>query len=124
MAADASAPYHLRRNSHAKLLQGSKHLCTGKIASIDYPHSHVPEPGYGCELGDVTGEVPTWIRNRRFEHRGCCFGWLTQHEVLGPSLHFCEVPDDVHRRQECYVGVAAGICTGSRASGSWFYHRQ
>ena len=107
-----------------ELLQRPKHVCTRKIASIGYPHSHVPEPGHGCELGDFAGELPTWIRNRRFERRGRCFGRGHEHEVLGPSIQFCEVSDDVHRGRECYVGEVAGIRTVSRASVGWFYHRQ
>lgn len=108
-----------RATTAKRTTSGSKHGCTGKIAGIDYPHSHVPEPSRGCELGDVVGELTTWIRNRRVERRGCRFGRAHEHEVLGPSLHFCAVPDNVHRCQECYVGVAAGICTVSRANRQW-----
>src|SRR4029077_7095290 len=71
-----------------ELLRGANDVCTGKIASIDYPHRHVPEPSYGCELGDVAGALPTWIRDRRFERRGAVSAELTNTKCLDPPSTF------------------------------------
>ena len=47
----------------------------------------LPEPSHGCELSDVAGELPTRIRKRRFERRGCRFGRAHEHDELGgPSF--------------------------------------
>jgi len=47
----------------------------------------LPEPSHGCELSDVAGELPTRIRKRRFERRGCRFGRAHEHDERGgPSF--------------------------------------